>query len=138
MQPVDTFCLRLVASGDLPAFFQHQQDVESNHMAAFTAKEPSDRSAFLAHWERIQADATVIARAIILDGQAVGHVMSYQEAGTSEVTYWLGKEHWGRGVATRALTAFLADVNSTRPIYSRAAKDNYGSLRVLEKLNVTL
>jgi RimJ/RimL family protein N-acetyltransferase len=57
----------------------------------------------------------------------------YYDDGHPEVTYWLGKHFWGNGLATRALSAFLAHANPTRPIYARAAKDNIGSLRVLEK-----
>jgi RimJ/RimL family protein N-acetyltransferase len=48
------------------------------------------------------------------------------------VTYWIGRTHWGKGVATCALRAFL-DLETTRPLYAAAAADNIGSLRVLEK-----
>lgn len=50
-----------------------------------------------------------------------------------KVTYWIGKEHWGRGIGKWALTAFLDHVNTARPIYARVAKDNRGSRRILEK-----
>lgn len=125
--------LREVADEDLPIFFEHQRDPEAVHMAAFTAKDPADRSTFLAHWQRIRNAATVIARTIIADGEVAGSVMSYEEDGRGEVTYWLGKEFWGRGLATRALAKFLAEVNPSRPLSARAAKDNVGSLRVLQK-----
>jgi RimJ/RimL family protein N-acetyltransferase len=49
-----------------------------------------------------------------------------------EVTYWIGREFWGRGIATAALAEFLK-LQTTRPIFGRAAKDNVGSLRVLAK-----
>ena len=52
--------------------------------------------------------------------------------GDPELSYWLGKEFWGRGIATQALALFL-DVVSVRPVYARVAKDNVGSIRVLEK-----
>jgi Acetyltransferase (GNAT) domain len=57
----------------------------------------------------------------------------YEDEGKPEVTYWLGKEYWGKGLATWALTEFLTHHNKTRPIYARVAKDNLGSRRVLEK-----
>jgi RimJ/RimL family protein N-acetyltransferase len=53
-------------------------------------------------------------------------------SGQPEVTYWIGKEYWGNGVATRALSAFLESAR-VRPLHARAAKDNVASLRVLEK-----
>lgn len=125
--------LRDVVEEDLPIFFEQQSDPEANYMAAFTAKDPTNREAFTAHWNRIMADATVIIKTIVCDGQVVGSVLSYEEAGKPEVSYWIGKEYWGKGFTTRALSAFLARANKTRPIYARVAKDNLGSLRVLEK-----
>jgi RimJ/RimL family protein N-acetyltransferase len=125
--------LRDVVEDDLPIFFEHQLDPDANHMAAFTAKDPANREAFTAHWNRILADTTVLPKTIVFDGQVIGHVLSYEQGGKTEVSYWIGKAYWGRGVATRALSAFLAYVNKTRPIYARVAKDNIGSLRVLQK-----
>lgn len=125
--------LRDVAKDDLAIFFEQQSDPEANTMAAFTAKDPTDRDAFNAHWNRILGDATVIIKTIVFDGQIAGSVLSYEEDGKPEVSYWLGKEYWGKGLATRALLLFVTNVNQTRPIYARVAKDNLGSRRVLEK-----
>jgi RimJ/RimL family protein N-acetyltransferase len=52
--------------------------------------------------------------------------------GEREVTYWIDRAYWGQGIATQALRALLAEVPE-RPLYARAASDNAGSLRVLEK-----
>jgi len=125
--------LRDVVPADLAILFEQQVDPEANDMAAFVAKDPTDEAAFTAHWTKILADETVIAKIILCEGQTAGSVMSYQEAGRPEVTYWIGKEYWGRGIATRALSSFLVSANTTRPIYARVAKDNLGSRRVLEK-----
>jgi RimJ/RimL family protein N-acetyltransferase len=125
--------LRNVVNDDLPIFFEYQLDQEANYMAAFTAKDPTNREAFMAHWHRILADKTNIIQTIIFNGQVAGSVSSYEEEGKPEVTYWLGKEYWGKGIATWALQEFLAQKNQIRPIYARVAKDNLGSRRVLEK-----
>lgn len=125
--------LREVAEDDLPLFFEFQLDPEANYMAAFIARDPTDREAFTAHWKRIIADPTTINRTIVCDGRVVGNVSSYVESGKPEVTYWIGRAHWGKGIATRALATFLAQVNAARPIYARVARDNLGSRRVLEK-----
>ena len=126
--------LRDVAMSDLPIFFEYQLDAEANHMAAFTAKDPADRDAFMAHWAKILADETTTNRTILFDGQVVGNIASYvdEELGHPEVTYWIDKAYWGKGIATRALAALLAQFGE-RPVYGRAVKDNTGSLRVLEK-----
>ena len=125
--------LRQVIESDLPVFFENQLDQEANFMAAFTAKDPTDRAKFDAHWRKILADPTNIIRTIVFEGQVAGSVSSYEDEGHPEVTYWLGKQYWGKGLATQALTEFLAHHNQTRPIYARVAKDNPGSRRVLEK-----
>jgi RimJ/RimL family protein N-acetyltransferase len=130
--------LRDVVEDDLPIFFEQQLDPDANYMAAFTAKDPTNREAFAAHWNRILADATVTIKTIVAAGQVVGSVLSYEEAGKPEVSYWIGKQYWGQGLATRALSGFLAHANRTRPIYARVAKDNIGSLRVLAKCGFTI
>ncbi len=124
--------LRAVAESDLPIFFEHQRDPQGVHMAAFTAKDPNDRTAFDAHWQWLLGDPTITLRTIVVDGQPAGHVSSYLGEVGLEVTYWLGREYWGRGIATAALRAFLL-VDTRRPLRGRAAADNTASLRVLEK-----
>jgi len=126
MNSLPTLLLREVADEDLATFFEQQLDADANFMAAFTAKDPADRAAFLRHWERIRSDATVIVRTIVADGQVAGHVMSYEEDGRCEVTYWLGKEYWGQGIATRALAEFLAGTNRVRPCNRRSAAGRRG------------
>jgi RimJ/RimL family protein N-acetyltransferase len=130
--------LREVEAADLRIFFEHQLDPDANYMAAFTAKDPTDQEAFMAHWTRILGDATTTNRTILSAGQVAGSVACYEEtAGHCEVTYWLGKPYWGKGIATAALRAFLAQITA-RPMYARVAKDNRASLRVLEKCGFTI
>jgi RimJ/RimL family protein N-acetyltransferase len=130
---MDKLQLRAVVEADLPIFFTYEQEEDARHMAAFTAKDPTDWTAFLAHWHRILTDPTVIVRTIVNEGLVAGSVLSYETDGKPEVSYWLGRAFWGQGVATAALTHFLVEVNRKRPIYARVAKDNLGSQRVLEK-----
>lgn len=124
--------LRDVTSADLPIFFDHQRDPVAVHLAAFTTKDPDDRAAFDYHWARILADEDNLIRTIVVDGAVAGSVSSYVGDIGPEVTYWLGREFWGRGIATAALAQFLRQ-QTTRPIYARAATDNAASLRVLTK-----
>jgi RimJ/RimL family protein N-acetyltransferase len=124
--------LRDVTEDDLPVFFEQQLDADANHMAAFTARDPKDRAAFMAHWARILSNAGILKKTILVDGQVAGHVSSFDMSGDREVTYWLGRSYWGRGLATRALSALL-EHEPVRPLHARVAKDNLGSLRVLQK-----
>ena len=126
--------LRDVRESDLPIFFDQQLDSAANRMAAFTHKDPADKEAFTAHWTKILGDETVTIKTILFEGQVVGHVASFvdDQFGKPEVTYWIGKEYWGKGLATKALSEFLRQ-QTVRPLYGRAAKDNVASIRVLEK-----
>lgn len=124
--------LRDVTADDIPVFFDHLQNPKAAHMAAFTPKDPADREAHGAHWRKILGDASITTKAVLLEDDVVGHVASFERSGMQEVTYWIAQEHWGKGLATRALTAFLGQVR-TRPMYARTVKDNAASLRVLEK-----
>lgn len=134
----DNLVLRPVADSDLHIFFEQQLDEQANRMAAFTGKDPTNKENFRTHWDNIMADECVLIRTIVFDGSIVGYVLSYYEAGRAEVSYWIGKTYWGKGIATQALRLFLTYENETRPLYARVAKDNRRSLRVLEKCGFTI
>lgn len=129
--------LREVIESDLPIFFIYQLDPAANRMAAFTHKDPSDWDAFMAHWTKILADSSIVKRTILFDGQVVGNIGGFQLEGKPNLTYWIGREHWGQGIATQALSAFL-DLVEARPLYASAARDNFASIRVLEKCGFTI
>ena len=130
--------LRDVTEADLPIFFDQQREPAANQMAAFTAKDPADREAFTAKWAKILGDDTV-KKAVLVNGQVAGSVSAFVApwSGQLEVTYWLGREYWGRGIATKALTEFLGHLKA-RPVYARAARDNIASIRVLAKCGFTI
>jgi RimJ/RimL family protein N-acetyltransferase len=124
--------LRDVRDEDLPLLFEQWADPVAAHMAAFTGPDHMDRDAFERRWSRIRADETLMARAIVVDDELTGTVGSWGDPGEREVTYWIGRSHWGKGIATAALNAFLA-VDTSRPLHARVAYDNVASRRVLEK-----
>ncbi len=121
--------LRAVTPADLPILFAQQLDPDAARMAAFP---PRDREAFMAHLDGILRDASITKQTILSSGQVAGYIVCFVQAGMPLVGYWLGKPYWGKGVATRALSAFLGRVG-TRPLYARVAKHNLASIRVLEK-----
>ena len=97
-------------------------------MADFPSR---DWEAFLAHWNRILDDDTIVKKTILFWGEVAGNVVSFVHSGEREVGYWIGKEYWGKGVATEALTAFLG-LERRRPLYAHVARHNAASIRVLE------
>jgi RimJ/RimL family protein N-acetyltransferase len=124
--------LRRVTEADLAVFFEQERDPVAVRMAAFTRKDPDDRAAFTAHWTRLLAEPSIVVRTVVADGVVAGSIASFVQGDEREVAFWVGREHWGKGVATMALAAFLGEV-TTRPLFARAAKDNLGSIRVLAK-----
>ena len=124
--------MREVRDEDLPLLFEQWADPVAAHMAAFTAPDHMERDAFERRWSRLRADETVLARVIVVDDDVAGTIGSWGDSGKREVTYWIGRSYWGKGIATDALNAFLA-VDRSRPLHARVASDNVASVRVLEK-----
>ncbi|MGE6204405.1 GNAT family N-acetyltransferase [Guptibacillus hwajinpoensis] len=129
--------LRDILEKDLPIFFDHQLDCSANYMAAFTSKDPTDRTAFMNRWANILSTQNIIKKTITYQEYVVGHIVKFEQFGHPEVSYWIGQQFWGNGIATNALRKFLEYVE-IRPLYARAAKDNIGSIRVLEKCHFTV
>jgi [ribosomal protein S5]-alanine N-acetyltransferase len=123
--------LRKTSLPDLDTFFLFQLDEESNHMAAFTAKDPADREAYFAKWSRIIADPSINMQSIVCDGALVGSVFVWLMDGEPQISYGVGRQFWGRGIATEALRMYLA-LETVRPLYGRVAFDNPRSQKVLE------
>ena len=127
--------LRNIELDDLPIFYEHQLDADATRMAAFPAR---DRAAFDAHWAtNILGNPATAKQTILYDGQVAGNIGSWSQDDIRLVGYWIGKEYWGKGIATRALAAFL-DLVTERPIYAHVAKHNVASIRVLEKCGFNL
>jgi RimJ/RimL family protein N-acetyltransferase len=132
-----TVTLREVTKEDLPTFFEHQLDAEATRMAAFPSR---DRDAFMAHWARImskETNETGILNTILADETVAGNVVYWEAAGEPNIAYWLGKTHWGKGIATAALAQFLTKIEA-RPVYAHVAKHNFASIRVLQKCGFQL
>lgn len=129
--------LRDVVKSDLPLFFKQQQNPVALQMAAFTVEDPQDEIAFHERWTKILSDHQIVAMTILLDGDVAGNIASFPVLQERHISYWIGAEYWGQGVATAALTEFLEGTES-RPLYARVARDNPASLRVLEKCGFQL
>ncbi len=128
--------LRPVDPSDLDQFFNHQLDPMANHMAAFAAKNPSDRGVFNHHWQNILGDESITVRTIESDGAVVGSVLMYLNDDVPEISYWIDKAYWGQGVTTDAVGQFLKEFTA-RPIRARTVVDNMGSIKVLERWGFT-
>ena len=122
--------LRAVHDADLAIFFEHQCEPEAHRMAAIR---PRERDAFMRHWRaKVLAGPSVLVRAIVVSNTVVGNILSWNESNMRLVGYWIGREYWGRGIATEALSAFLRE-ELIRPLHAYVAIHNLASMRVLQK-----
>jgi RimJ/RimL family protein N-acetyltransferase len=128
--------LRDLDEDDLDAVYEMMRDREAVAMAAFTADDPDDRAAFDAWMSRIRASDDVRYRVITEDGAFAGAVGSFTVDGDREVTYWVARHAWGRGVATQALRLLISR-EPERPLFARVAVHNEASRAVLTKCGFT-
>lgn len=132
-----TVTLREVTQEDLPIFFEDQLDAEATRLAAFPSRE---RDAFMAHWAKIMSkgtNASGVLNTILADDTVAGNIVYWEAAGEPNIGYWLGKTHWGKGIASAALAQFLTKIEA-RPVYAHVAKHNFASIRVLQKCGFQL
>ena len=127
-----TITLTKTVKDDLNAFFQFQLDKEANHLAAFTSKDPNDKTAYIEKHSKFLSEPTITMRTIKANEVIVGSIAKFVMENEAGITYWIDRKFWGRGIATTALHDFLK-IEKARPIFARVAFDNYGSQRVLEK-----
>lgn len=132
--PVPYVAVRSLRSADLPELYRQQADQEGARMAAVV---PRDAASFDSHWEKIMQDPSVVALAIECDGELVGQISCFKMDGVDSVGYSIAREHWGRGIATRALALLLGQV-ATRPLHARVARHNVASIRVLQRCGFVL
>ena len=121
--------LREVTEADVEVFYGYQRDPVAVAMAAVPARE---KEAHRQHWAKIQADETSINKTILFGDEVAGSIGSWVQDDKRLIGYWIGREHWGKGVATSALGMFV-DLLGERPLFAHVAKHNLGSIRVLEK-----
>lgn len=124
--------LRQTEVDDLEFFYNFQLDKEANYLAAFTSKDPTDKLAFFNKYSKLLNDKTVNMQTVLAGNTIVGSISKFEIEGDAEITYWIDRIFWGKGIATTALENFLT-VENTRPIFGRVAFDNFGSQKVLEK-----
>ncbi|WP_212735648.1 GNAT family N-acetyltransferase [Herbidospora galbida] len=126
--------LREVRDSDLEVFHLQEQDPEATRRSRFPARE---RERFLTHWrQNILPDETCHVQTVEVGGQIAGNVVAWWEGERRFLGYWLGREFWGSGVGTRALTLFL-EKEQVRPLHADPHGGNTASVRLLERLGFT-
>lgn len=122
--------LREVLEEDLAIFYEQQNEPIANLMAAFPPRNEED---FMTHWKtKILGVKDSYKNTILFKDEVVGNLLSWKQDGRCFLGYWIGKEYWGKGIATAAVKEFLNNI-SERPVYAYVMKHNKGSIKVLEK-----
>ncbi|WP_324680402.1 GNAT family N-acetyltransferase [Hymenobacter sp. GOD-10R] len=124
--------LRPTKASDLDVLFHFQLDPEATYLAAFTPKDRTDRDAYVARFTAYLQDPTIRMQTIWIEETIVGSIAKFEVEGEAEITYWIDRPFWGRGIATAALATFLP-LEKARPLLGRVAFDNIGSQKVLER-----
>ncbi len=122
-----TVTLRPTVLADLDVLYEHQADPVSAELAGFPSR---DRPSYWAHQSVVLADPSSVLSTIEADGEVVGSAVCFGPPTAREVGYWVGREHWGRGIATEALRQ-LVDQVPDRPLRGCVVPANVASQHVL-------
>ena len=125
--------LRRVETADLALFFEHHLEVRPLPASASASERDARKAVFLDRWAQMLSDDEVVARTIVWNGEVAGYIARFIQREKPSVATWLGRSYWGKGIATRAAQAFLAQIEE-RPLYARVAYDNLASLQILRKI----
>ncbi|WP_197093430.1 GNAT family N-acetyltransferase [Nonomuraea sp. SBT364] len=122
--------LRDVTEADLETFHEQECDPEAARRARWR---PREHDAFITHWKnKVLGDPTGFVQAVVVDGALAGNIVAWWAGERRFIGYWLGREFWGKGVGTLALTRFL-ELEPTRPLHADPHEGNVGSVRLLER-----
>lgn len=81
-------------------------------------------------------------RAVVLSGRPIGQIRLHFTPGDTarhdgELSYWLGRAHWGKGLASALVSGAVRRIHANMPgllrLVAKARPENTASIRVLEK-----
>lgn len=135
--------LREFGPDDIYSIVKHASNF--NVSKYLTAKFPCPYKTEHAEWWINVGSKIGHHRAIDIDGECVGGIgITFGEGEhlySCQIGYWLGESHWGKGIATEALSVMTNDAFSSKRIvrlYAPVFSPNKASMRVLEKCGYTL
>ena len=75
---------------------------------------------FNEHWESILNDLSVTVRAVQIGDELAGCISCFKCDGQDSIGYWIGRDFWGRRIATQALSLLLGEVSGVAVVDSSA------------------
>ena len=124
--------LREVLPGDIALFYEHHLELRPLPLDADDADREASRARFMERWDQLLSEEGAFVQTITWDGVPVGYVARFTQKDRPAISYWLGRDYWGKGIATQAVRNFLGRVDE-RPLFARVAYDNLASIQVLRK-----
>lgn len=125
--------LRDFDDDDHDAVFAMMRDREALELVAFTADHPDDPDEFDAWLHRRRAHPDVTLFTVTEDGGYAGTAALFRTEADREVTIWLARHAWGRGIGTATLE-ILVSREPERPLYARAAAHNAAAVAILRRV----
>jgi len=121
---------------DYPVLYQQHSDAEAQFQAAGGAAHKSEAE-HTAHLERVTKGGAQI-KTTLHEGHVAGYVASFNRFGKREISYWIGREFRGKGIASKAVALWLEQMPMPAGgLFARVVKDHPASARVLEKNGFT-
>ena len=125
---------------DADAVVRHANNINVARQLRDRFPHPYSRTNAVAFLKPVAPDPAASSLAIDVNGEAaggIGYVAGTDvERYSAEIGYWLGEDHWGRGITTEALVLLTDHVFQTRNLlrlFALPFADNVASIRVLEK-----
>jgi len=129
----DLLIMRPPVIGDADDLVRHIGDWDVVGMLRFPPW-PYTRSDAVAF---ISSEMSNDSLAIVYQGSVIGSIGISALSGRDSIGYWIGRDFWGRGLATEACGAVIADYFETGSgdvLYSSLLAENTASLRLQKKL----
>lgn len=92
----------------------------------------TDKAVFMKKFTGLLQNPDINNQTILQNNTIVGSIASFTIDGDREITYWIDRAYWEKGIGSKALEQFLV-IETNRPLLARVAFDNYGSQKVLER-----
>ena len=132
--------IRPLTTADVPSMARHLDDRALWLCLSDRIPHPYLEEHGIAFLKYVAQEAPATTFGLEVDGEVAGTIAAFLqndvERGTAEIGYWLGRAHWGKGIGTQAVAAFVAHCFQTyalRRLYARCFSHNVASIRVLEK-----
>ncbi len=126
--------LREIVEADLDTLCSFQDDPEIVASGFVPHRPPG---VFHEHMRKTKLNAGSLGRSIWVDGVLAGSIMKFFRGGVHEIGYLIGREFWGKGIASIAVEQML-ELSKDRPMYGVCLAENVASQRVLQKAGFRL